>query len=93
MRTCDMSGARLESEGSPMEGTNMTYAYKPASQDALDATSAAETEQSFIVYDEDTLDQEGIYVSEQEAKSHCDMLNRSATDNPGPGDVHSDQKM
>ncbi|RKD83860.1 hypothetical protein [Kushneria marisflavi] len=71
----------------------MTYAYKPASQDAMDATSAAETEQSFIVFDEDTLEREGIYVSEQEAKSHCDMLNRLETDNPAPGDVHPEQKM
>lgn len=93
MRAGSMDRAALESEGSPMEGTDMTYACKPASQDALDATSAAETEQSFIVYDEDTLDQEGIYASEQEAKSHCDMLNRSATNNPGPNDVHADQKM
>lgn len=71
----------------------MTYAYKPASQDAMDATSTAETGQSFIVFDEDTLERIGIHVSEQEAKSHCDMLNRLATDNPAPGDVHPEQKM
>ncbi|REC94812.1 hypothetical protein [Kushneria indalinina] len=76
-----------------MEGSDMTYAYKPATQDALDATSASETDQSFIIYDEETLDQEGIYASEHEAQRRCETLNRSATDNPGPDDVHPEQKM
>ncbi|WP_457808843.1 hypothetical protein [Kushneria sp. EE4] len=71
----------------------MTYAYKPASQDALDATSAAETDQSFIIYDEETLDQEGIYASENEAQRRCEALNRSASDNPALSDVHPDQTM
>lgn len=68
----------------------MTYVYKPA---LPTATPAASNEPEFIVLDDDTLEQEGLYSSEEEAKRRCDTLNRSTTDNPGPGDVHPDQKM
>ncbi|MFC0338164.1 hypothetical protein SAMN05421848_2469 [Kushneria avicenniae] len=71
----------------------MTYAYKPVSRDARDTDPAAEAGQAFMVYDEDTLDQEGIYTCEEEAKYYCDMLNRPVTDNPAPEDVHPDHKM
>lgn len=70
----------------------MTYACKPASRDALEA-DPANIERRFIVYDEESFEQEGIYASEQEAQKRCEALNRSATDNPAPSDVHPDQKM
>ncbi|GHC18739.1 hypothetical protein GCM10010082_07710 [Kushneria pakistanensis] len=71
----------------------MTYAYKPASQDALDATAAAETDQSFIVYDEETGDQSGIFASENEARMQCDLLNREDSSNPSASDVEQDNDM
>ncbi|SPJ32932.1 hypothetical protein [Kushneria phyllosphaerae] len=68
----------------------MTHVYKPA---LPTATLAASNDPEFIVFDDDTLEQESLYDPEEEAKRRCDTLNRSATDNPGPGDVHPDQKM
>ena len=68
----------------------MTHAYKPAAQDTTVTTGRST---GFIVFDEDSLEQEGVYNTEEEARRHCDRLNRSATDNPAPGDVHPEQKM
>ncbi|WP_148663930.1 hypothetical protein [Kushneria konosiri] len=68
----------------------MTHAYKPASKGATVTTGRSPV---FIVFDEDSLEQEGVYNTEEEARRRCDRLNRSATDNPAPGDVHPEQKM